>query len=339
MNETSQTDLAGEEKVDANVMVGGKEIQAVTGDAEVESILGWIAIYTIGPGFTVDRKWLEENMEDLNISPEYLPSETTPKRAHTRASQLLVQNTSGVIPEGVEADVTRDGYSTFNLEITDRRMEGEINMEVIGDLNYDSGSISAQAKTGNPEYLDFYQRYAQEWKEMYETHLASNMGKDIRKMIRNFMMEHSTSVRMRDGGAVYFVPAHYDEMLSGFKELVERIDEQWKDMGHSARIDTVEVIDSPAKREMVEAKVRKSLEDVVEGIVDEALDELDEDRAANEVVSELADELSKAENMAVEHNTLLNADISVRQSLESWKEEVASDKEELVEKLVNEVDV
>jgi len=45
------------------------------------------------------------------------------------------------------------------------------------------------------------------------------------------------------------------------------------------------------------------------------------------------------ENMAVEHNTLLNADISVRQSLESWKDRVSGDKEQLVDRLVQQVDV
>ena len=335
-----QTDLTGDEKNSpSNVQVGGKEIQAVTGDADVESILGWVATYTIGPVFTVDRGWLEEQANELGIPSEQLPSETSPKRAFTRACIRLRDDSFGVVPEGVEPNTERKDYNTFELEITDRREDGEVNTEIIGELQYEDSDVYVQAKTSNPEYLDFYQRYAEKFRSLFETMKTSNMGKDIRKATRQFATEHSTAVKIRNGGAVYFVPAHYEEGLMAWKELISRINSVWKDHGHEAALETIEVIDSPGKREMVERKVRESLEESVEKLVETALDELDEEQAANEVVASLADDLSEMENLASEHNALLNADISVRSSLESWKEQVEDDKEELVSKLVNEVDV
>lgn len=334
----TQTTLDGERKSEVeSVQVGGKEIQAVTGGEDVDSVLGWITIYTIGPAYTVPREWLEEKANEVGLPPEMLPSETSPKRAFTRACNHLVNDTSGVIPAEVEAATSRKDYSTFCLEVTDRREE-DVTMEVIGELIYDGGQVYTQAKTSRAEYLDFYQRYAEAFKQKFDEMKESNLGKDIRNSVREFATEHSTSVRMRDGGAVYFVPAHYEEQMLAWKEIITGLN-QWKDRGHPASLDTVEVIDSPGKREMIENKVRQSLSEAVEGIVDEALEELDEDQAAAEVVAGLADELDEAENMAVEHNTLLNADISVRQSLEEWKERVSGDKEQLVEKMVQQVNV
>ena len=339
MEESVQADLEGGEKVSPETAkLGGKEIQAVTGEEEVESVLGWIAVYTIGPKFTVDRSWLLEQAGDLGISENMMPSEVSPRRAYTRAAKR-VADTVGIVPEGVEASTTRADYSTFQLEITDRREDGEINSEIIGELKYDDGGVYSKAKSSNGEYLDYYQRYAQEFTELHEEMMESNTGKDIRAALRKFIQNDSTSVKMRSAGAVYFVPAHYDQMVSAWKELINRINSTWKDSGHASNVDLIEVIDSPAKRDMVERKVRNSLEQTVEGIVESALDEFDEEAAANEFVANLADDLSSAQNMAVEHNTLLNADISVRKSLESWKSRVGEDNEELVSKLVEEVDV
>lgn len=334
----TQTDLDGEEKISTDVTVGGREIQAVTDGEEVESVLGWMTIYTIGPSFTVDRKWLEERADELGIPPEMLPSEVSPKRGYTRACKKIPKKAAHVVPQDVTLSTDRVDYSTFNLEVTDRRGD-EIDSEIIGVLEYDGGNVYTRAKTSNPERIEWFQSVAQEFKELHEEMVRSNLGKDVRKMIREFCKKHSTSVKMRDAGAVYFVPAHYQDGLMALKELVDDIDEHWKKSGFECSIDTVEVIDSPGKREMVEKKVRKSLGEAVEGIVEEALEKFDEERAANEVVSELGKELAQVESLAVEHNTLLNAEMSVRSALESWKSGVKEEEEELIEQLVQSVDV
>lgn len=323
----------------SDVTVGGRKIQAVSDTDEIESVLGWMTIYTIGPVFTLDRKWLEERAAELGIPDHMLPSEVTPKRAFTRASQRLVKDTDvkNELPADVTAETEREDYSTFNLSIKDKRGEGD--WKIIGTLNYEDGDVYSQATTDNPEYIEWFQMYSKEFAELYELMGRSHMGKDIRKMVREFCKKHSTSVKMRDAGAVYFVPAHYETHLMAFKELVEDINTHWKDMGFDCSIDTVEVIDSPGKREMVEQKVQKQLSETVEGIVTDALDKFDEEHAANEVVSELGKELASVENLAVEHNTLLNAEMSVRSALEEWKDKVRSDEEEIVEELVKKASV
>ena len=333
----SQTTLDGEEKLSSNVTVGGREIQAVSDADEIESVLGWMTIYTIGPSFTVDRTWLEERAAELGIPEEMLPTAVTPKRAFTRASKKLPKYVED-LPQDITLNTEREDYSTFNLEITDRR-DGELHSEIIGTLEYDDENVYTRAKTGNTEYIGVFQNAAKEFKDLFDLMGRSNLGKDIRKSVRGFCNEHSTSVKMRDAGAVYFVPAHYEEHLKAFQTLVSDIDKNWKREGFECRIDTVEVIDSPTKRAMVEDKVRKSLETAVEGIVDEAIEQFNEERAANEVVSELGKELASVESLAVEHNTLLNAEISVQEALEKWKSSVRESEQEIVEELVKSVDV
>ena len=64
----SQTTLDGERKASVeSVQVGGKEIQAVTGEQDVESVLGWITFYTIGPAYSVPRDWLEEKANEVGL--------------------------------------------------------------------------------------------------------------------------------------------------------------------------------------------------------------------------------------------------------------------------------
>ena len=339
----TQETLDGEEKITTETAkVGGKEISAVTDGEEVESVLGWMTWYTFGAG-DVDRKWLEERAAELGIPEKWLPNPVTPRRAFTRACKMLPSETSGIIPEDVEANTERSNTDakTFFLEITDRR-DGVENSstEVIASLEYEDESVHTRTKTANPEYLGFYEEFSQEFRQLFDLYSNSNRIKEVRKAFRDrFLKAETTSVTMRPAGAVYFVPAHYQEGFEAYRQLVRDIDEHWKDSGYECSIDPVEVIDSPAKREMVEKKVRSSLEEAVEGIVDEALDSFDEEKAANEVVSELGKELAKAENLAVEHNTLLNAEMSVKGALKSWKGNLEDEEEDLVQKLVDEVDV
>lgn len=341
----NQKTLDGDEKLSTdNASVGGKEIHAVTDGEEVESVLGWMTWYTFGSG-DVDRKWLEERASELGIPESWLPSPVTPRRAFTRASKMLVPETNGIIPADVEANTERSNTDNkvFYLEVIDRR-EGVENStsDVIGKLEYDSDSenVYTRAKTSSPEYIEWFQMYSEEFKNLFDLYNHSNRIKEVRKAFRDrFLKAETTSVTMRPAGAVYFVPAHYQEGFEAYRQLVSDIETHWKDSGYECTVDTVEVIDSPEKRAMVEKKVRNSLEEAVEGIVEEALDEFDEEKAANEVVSELGKELANAENLAVEHNTLLNAEMSVRSALESWKADVEEDEEDLIQKMVEKVDV
>lgn len=339
----TQKTLDGEEKISTKTAtVGGKEIHAVTDGEEVESVLGWMTWYTFGKG-DVDRTWLLERASELGIPEEWLPTEVTPRRAFTRAAKRLEKDNQALVPQDVHLRTERSDTDNkvFYLEFSDRRdgVENTVS-EIVGTLEFENGSVYTSAKTSNPEFLEWYQTVSQEFKSLFELYGRSNRIKEVRKAFRDrFLKQSTTSVTMRPAGAVYFVPAHYQEGFEAYRQLVADIDEHWKEEGYECSIDPVEVIDSPEKRQMVEKKVRNSLEEAVEGIVQEALDEFDEDQAANEVVASLGKELANAENLAVEHNTLLNAEMSVRSALESWKDRVEEEEEEIIGKMVQEVDV
>jgi len=83
-DETTHFDDATQTTIDGSVHVGETEIQAVTTESD-RDILGWIVPFTIGNDFVVPRDWLEARARDLNLSPNLLPSETSQKRAFTRA--------------------------------------------------------------------------------------------------------------------------------------------------------------------------------------------------------------------------------------------------------------
>jgi hypothetical protein len=325
-----------EQMNDQTVSVGGRQIQAVT---DAENALGWVVYYTVGPNFLVPREWLVTRSQELGLHDSMLPTETSPKRAFTRTSTRLTDEMpANYLPPDVEANVSRVDYSTFNLEIIDRR-DGEIDSAIIGQFNYDGGDIYYRLSSSIPEHMEWFRAAQSAFEVLYEDMKMSNMGKDVRKMIREFCTHHSTSVKMRPAGAVYFVPAHYEDELMALKQMLDEINVEFKDHGFSASIDTIEVIDSPAKRELIEAKVRDNLEVAVSGLVEDALDQFSEDQAANAVVSGLGQELASIENLALEHNTLLSAEISVREALETWKSNVRGDNRNLVQQIIDEVDI
>ena len=321
---------------DDTVSVGGRQIQAV---ADADNALGWVVYYTVGPNFLVPREWLVARSQELGLHDSMLPTETSPKRAFTRTSTRLADELpANVFPPDVEAVVSRVDYSTFNLEIIDRR-DGEIESAIIGQFQYDSEDVYYRLSSSNPEHMEWFRAAQAGFESLYSDMKVSNMGKDVRKMIREFCTHHSTSVKMRPAGAVYFVPAHYESELMALKQMLDEINVEFKDHGFTASIDTIEVVDSPAKRELIEQKVRDNLEIAVSGLVEDALDAFSEDQAANAVVANLGQELASIENLALEHNTLLSAEISVREALENWKNSVRGDNRSLVQKIIDEVDV
>lgn len=320
--------------------VGGHQIQAVQDD-DVENILGWTVVYTIGPYWTVDRQWLEERAAELGIDHKHLPSETTSKAAYTRACKRLDRHELGAASHpAVDVETVREDRNTFNVELVDRRGDDVIH-EVIGEIEYVDKSAVSTPKTEEKEYVETFLEYSKQAQQLHELHQTSNTGVDIRTMIREFAKHPSSAgVKMRDAGAVYFVPRQAGDTLLAMKQLVEEINETWKTSGYEAAVDTIEVIDSADKREMVERKVRKTLDSVVESALDAAFDELDEETAAQDVIGEVGEDLVRAENVAAEHNALLDVELSVEETLAGWKDRVSSeDKEELVEAAIEEVDL
>ena len=338
----SNEDSPEERNSSESPTVGGKQIQAVK-DGDVEDILGYTVVYTIGPSFTVNRSWLEERAADLGLSPRHLPSETTEKRAFTRACKGVDDLSLGDADHHkVTVETEREDYSTFNVKLEDQRGDGlDVHTEIIGQLIYDDGGIVARPNTSVESYIGTFNEYSQAARDQMEMHGDANTGGDLRRAIREFVKSRDASgIKMRDAGAVYFVPRQAQDELMAFKQLIREVDQTWKTSGFECAVDTIEVIDSADKRNMVQRKVEKEIDDIVSSALDSAFDELDEESAAMEVVSEVGEDLVRAEDVAVKHNALLDVELSVKEVLENWKDRVSTDnKEDLIEKAAEEVDV
>lgn len=330
--------------------IGPVEIEA---DGVSGELLGWQIIFTVGDEFTVPVEWVEQRFMDLGLPGHLLPNQITPRRAFVHAGKRVIQQADLDLPNEVDVRTWRntpEDYLTFHLEVTDRRND-DLDPEgsTIGYFGYDPDSEEVRANMDpevskmerGDELSRIYADCAETFQQDFELLKTSYKGEDVRKMIRDrFVKGASTSVRMRDGGAVYFVPAQYGDALRALIEIMEGINSEWKDEGFDAQLEAYEIIDTEEKRAMVAQKVENELENTVEKAMEAAFEELDGDVAAQKAISEAGSELVEAENLAVEHNALLEAELSVKKEIESWKEKVADEEQEkVVEAAMEEVDV
>lgn len=353
MTETSKTHDSETGTGRLQINFDDDEIEPVDYDADGVSgnLLGWQIIFTVGDDFTVPGEWYDTKASDLGIPQRMWPSKTTPKRAFVLAGNDVEDLGSKILPDQVTVSTWRnksDGeYNRFHLEIVDHR-EGEDNhgqMTTTGYLDYDPGEndvdVNLSRGIENPEVADWYTRFGQRFTEMFNDYNGSYRGAQIRDALRDgFIGQASTSVRMRDHGGVYFVPAQYADVLTAFSELFDAC-EKWKDTGFDLQLEQYEIFDTSDKRQLIQQKVESEMERAIETAIEHAVDALDTDTTAQKAVANAGGELVDAENLAVEHNALLNAELSMQEELERWKQNVSSgsDKEAVVEAAIDSVDV
>lgn len=339
--------------LDGNVQVGGKEIGAVLDDQDPEELefLGWTVFFTIGNDFVVDRDWLEARAGELGIPQKLLPRPTSKKRAFGRAmNRLCADEHSWDAHKDVEISVHKEDHKEYHLEVTDRR-DGDVDTAKIGAFFWDTDldPSGMRAQVGHPEIdresnvsvvkgSEFYELFRDYRKALSDEMMLmeqSNLGEDIRTMIRGYFTRKSNSVKLRDGGAVYFAPITTEEVVQAMKQLVDDINLKWKDDGFPARVDNIEVINTEEKRDMVESRVQARVKDQVGDALEQAFEEMDETEVIDEVVDTVEDRLAEVEDFAAEYNTLLDVEIGVEEVLEDWKSNVTDEKEELIEKVDN----
>lgn len=333
-----QTDLGGDFKV------GETEIEAVTDDSDRE-ILGWVVPFTIGNDFTVPRTWLEDRATELGLSHAVLPRETTKSRAFKRAGGDLADRSIAPIEqhEDVEIHLEKVNYEDeFRVEVHDRRSDDEFDGELIAYVGYDD---ETESLNWNPrvkpehEMWDTAQLYIDEFRDAWDLHQNSNTGRDIRSMITRFFNTRSQSVRFRAGGGVYFAPLAAEDVVQAFDQLISDIDEKHKKAGFPCELDTIEVADSDEKKSMVEEKVRRHLESQISDLVEDAIDELaDDETFVDDLLGEVENELQDVEGFAQQYNTLLDAEMTVREYLEQWKLQTTGEAEDLVEQALDQLD-
>lgn len=344
MSETKQKTL------DDNVKVGGKEIAAVLDeqDADELEILGWTVIFTVGNDFVVDREWLEARATELGIPHHLLPRQTSKKRAFGRAANRLTRTAHSwdEHEDDVQVSLHKESHKEYHVEVTDRR-DGDVTATKVGGLFWDTDldPSGMRAQVGHPErgtesdvdvtkgseFYELFGDYLQAFKEEMDLMQRSNLGEDIRTMLRGFFTRKSASVKLRDGGAVYFAPVTTEEVVQAMKQLVRDLNDEWKNSGFEAEVNTIEVINTEEKREMVEKRARKRVEEQVGKAMEEALDQLDESDVIDEVVDSVEENLEDVEGFADTYNALLDVEIAVEDELEGWKNRVTEEQEELID--------
>lgn len=347
-SQTRQATLGGDTKV------GGKQISAVLDEQDPEDleILGWAVSFTIGNDFVVDRDWLEDRAEELGIPQYLLPNKTGKKRAFGRAANRLTREERSW-DEHVDIDVSvyKEAHNEYHLEVTDRRYD-DVTTSKIGKFVYDTDldPSGMRARVGHPdldrdsevdvskgsEFYELFKDYLNAFRDEMKLMRKSNLGEDIRTMLRGFFTRKSNSVKLRDGGAFYFAPITTEEVLYAMKELIEDINDEWKHAGFNAEVDPIEVINTAEKRDMVERRVKRKVEEQVGKALESAFEELDEEAVVDEVAQTVEDELESTDDFAETYNALLSVEIAVEDELEAWKEEVTEDKEELIEEVLEE---
>lgn len=335
---SEQTDLEG------SVKVGGTEIEAVQDDTNRE-ILGWIVPFTIGNDFVVPRMWLEARARELNLSPNLLPSRTSRKQAFTRAGTYVERRDVAEIELDGDVEIHLDKVKyeyTYRVEVHDRRDENEFEGELLGTLDYDAEreTVVPSPSIGQEhEMWRAWNSYIDEFRDEWDVQRESHLGSDIRSMIVRFFQRRSQSVKFRAGGGVYFAPAAAGDVVQALDQLVSDIDQEHKKAGFPCELDSIEVADSDEKKSMVEEKVRRDLEEQVSDLLEDAFDDLaDEDTLVDDLLGEVEAELDDVEGFADQYNALLDAEMTVREYLEQWRQQVTGEAEDLVEQVLDEQD-
>lgn len=339
---------------DANETLGGKGIEtaeagrrklgAVVDGADTDDveILGWTVFSTIGPNFTVPRDWLEQRMNELDIG-DYLPRKVSERRAFKRAAKFSHQDThletdvrevnlERVKKSNIESDAVDERFDLYVKELDD---DGEWGLAKLGEIELANGKVGGHP-TIEPEHehWNVWNEYMGTMLEDFERFQEVHLGDDIQNSYQR-MQGRTNMVKMRSAGAVYFAPAQYERAVLGFKELLEDINEQWKNTGREAELVTVEVIDSEEKREVVEEKVRARLDAEVESVIDAALERLDEEEVAEDVAQSVVGDLVEADQITDDYEAILDTKISVGQRLKEWRDKVTGDeKTAIVEEIM-----
>lgn len=358
-------------KVESDVAVDGSTITAIVdGEQQDEvDIIGHLISYTIGSDFTVPREWLKGRMEELGLyitvpgdeRKLMIPPKVTPKNAFNRTRDRLVDGVANTHPEfygdgkremelmGSERVVqfeskkaTRDEWhitaeAFFNAEELGAEYEdGEFRQVTVGVFRYnkENEGILGVPKVDEEDNLwDSWKLFAKEANKMYGKMQNSHVGRDIQKMVNRYTHHWTDTIKVRDGGAVYFVPAGYDESVRAMKTLIDEIDAEFKYRGRDAELLRISVTDSEAERKQIEDKARKHVEEQAEAAMDAAFEALtDDDSVADDIAAELEDRLEGLDGFADDYNALLNARLSAQEVLNDRLDSLKGEKEKVVKK-------
>lgn len=358
-------------RIESDVAVDGATIKAITDGEEQEDvdIIGHIISYTIGSDFVVPREWLENRMEELELfitAPDgdtklMIPPKVTPKRAFNRTRDRLIDEVTASHPDfhgdgrreingratqfeskkatNDEWHITAEAY--FTVDELNRGVEGEpyddgeFRQTTLAVVRYNKEHeeiITAPKIDEDDAMWDTWETLAEETLRMFKEMQESNIGRDLQKMVNRFTHHWTDTIKVRDGGAVYFVPAGYDDEVRSLKTLIDEINTRFKHRGSDCEILRISVTDSEEEKKQIEEKARKHLEGQVESALDAAFEALAEDEAvAGEIATEIEDRLESIDEFAGDYNALLSARLSAQEVLEDKVSDLDGVKQDIVE--------
>lgn len=337
-----------ERQLDSDVAISNgdsTEAQELRAVVEADEALGYATWYTIGSDFMLPREWLLSRMNDLDLPEWMAPTKVTPRSAFSRTREFLI------IPELSEAQI--DGSTvTFEAKSPSGKSdtifvtaetfvsggedeEGDYRQIKLGTFHYNSEKKSISPRP-NMDVLDegtpmfnAWMQFQKRALELFETHQQGHTGRDIQKMVGRFVSHWTDTIKLRPGGAVYFVPATYESSLEAMKQIVEGCN-RYKDRGKEIRFDRVPVVDEEEEREMVERQARAWVEDEVESELSDAMETIadSEEEVVEEVIDVVQDNLEEADDMTAQYNMLLDTKLDVQEHLEDWLDQVSGGVEE-----------
>ena len=351
---TTQKETTADENRDIKDLVTaeGVPLDAVSDAGDNPNVLGFGMMATTGE-LVVSREWLEEQWEKHNLPEEILPSETWASSAYKRAMFHLLDSgrdeTSVNTSAGrqmVSLDV-KDGSGNErhvlanvwfsddhpNADALDIEEGGEWRQTTLGTSNYDAESqqpILTQRIDDEHPLAEVWEDLESRARSLFDEHLVSHNGDDMRDVLYDFTRYESKSIPLRDGGAVYFVPADDLDTIESLRQVWDEMDERFKLRGRKTEIQTIPVISDTDRKALIEQRATKVVRDEIDRVLEDAFDELatapgEEQTPEDEIVSEIEDALGEHANTAEVYNSLADARISVREVLEDFAQDVSSE--------------
>jgi hypothetical protein len=327
----------------------GQSLMGISGadDPEDVEVVGQAIWYTIGSDFVISskgtdgdetgREWLVRRMDELELPEFMVPPETSTKGAFTRTRDHLVNPRNDEITldgKTVEFETKRAGTDSFHLLANAYftadelgQEDGEWNQTTVGVFRYmtEHGSMATIPKIDRDDRMwDAWEHFAQRGTSLMDEMEESHIGRDIQKMVNRFTHDWTHTVKFRDGGAVYFVPAQYNDALDSLKTLIEEINARFKTHGKNAEFKRIPVVNDDERRQMVEERARQYIEGKVEDALDDAMEAVkeNEEELTDEIIQSAEATVKDGDSFAAQYNDLLDLRLSVEDVLDDFSDEI-----------------
>lgn len=348
----------------SNIEVGSVPLSAVSDAAEDPEVLGFAVMSTTGE-VVVPRDWLETQWEQRDLPDAIFPSETWSSSAYKRAMFHLLDDGHGehyLNTEFGQQQVTLDvkkgsgnerhilanvwfDDSVPQAEELDIDEGGEWRQTTLGVTWYDSEDqdvhISQRIDEEHP-LADIWQDLIVRIRQLFETHKVSHNGDDMRDVLYDFTRYESDSIPLRDGGAVYFVPANERETIESLAYVWDEMNKEHKLGGRRTEIRTIPVIDDTDRRAQIEERATKVVREEIDRVLEDAFetaDDPDDETPEDEIISEIQDALGDHAQTAEVYNSLVGAKIEVRDILKDFAKEVSEEsQQDLIESTLKRLD-